>query len=424
MLWLEESAPSNLINRSIDAVKEVAERLQLTHFADAKVITVAGSNGKGSTCFYAETVALAHGQTVGLYTSPHLVSFNERIRINGASISDKDLLEAFNQVYVCCQQHTISLSFFELTTLCALVCFKRYQCSLVILEVGLGGRLDATNVVANNCSVITSISLEHKQWLGDTLEAIAEEKAGIIKEKTKVVLASHLPKICLQIAKQKNATILLNEQNFTLDVETETLCFADYDTENIGIDLSVVDSQPYRLHTVKLNNLALGLVSLYAVGIKLDSSLITHSLANKSLSGRLEPFHYHGLRGWFDVAHNPESVNNLALFLSQQVNEGKYICAVFSCLEDKEVDEIVKIMIPYVRQWHIVELNDVRAMHRDKITQALEKNQVGSDQIIYHQESDFMHDLIKQPNHVNKRYIIFGSFVLIGKAKQRLSVLQ
>lgn len=429
LAWLEKNSPSHLINPSLKEVNHVACLLGLTQFSDtAKVITIAGSNGKGSTCFFAENIALEHQQKVGLYTSPHLISFNERIRVNGENISDSSLLEAFNVVFRCCVQQQINLSYFEFTTLCALWCFKQAKCHVIILEVGLGGRLDATNVVDNDCAVITSISLEHKQWLGDSLSAIAREKAGIIKKHKAVVLNDTLPQVCIEIAEEKNATILRYHQEFTINMDNgrytcEEVALNDRKLEKSTFNLSplIGDSHPYQC--VKMTNLALAIASLSVVGIKLQSALINNALANKQLSGRLQPFHYGALKGWLDVAHNPESVANLSTFLHHLIDkETIRVDAVFACLDDKEMDRMIEIIQPYIRQWHIIELSNPRAMSQETIVKALVTNGVDKCTVRCYREENFMCQIRQHHLNMNANvnYAVFGSFVLVGLAHQEI----
>jgi folylpolyglutamate synthase/dihydrofolate synthase len=166
------------IDLGLERVIPVAERLGVTQ-PDAKVLTVAGTNGKGSTTTTLAAILNAQGYNVGLYQSPHIYRFNERVKLQGVEVADQTLIDAFVAVDQARRECELSLSFFEATTLAAFVIFKQQHCDVWVLEVGLGGRLDVVNVVDPDVAVITNIGLDHTDWLGDTIEKIAFEKAGL-----------------------------------------------------------------------------------------------------------------------------------------------------------------------------------------------------------------------------------------------------
>src|SRR3990172_9215928 len=178
--WLQylESLPSGLTNKSLDNVKNVANKLNLLNFT-GKIITVVGTNGKGSCVVFLESILLQAGLKVGAYISPHLLHYNERIRLNGKDVDTKILCQAFATIKMECTG--VILSYFEFTTLTALFIFKKQKPDVLLLEAGLGGRFDAVNILESDISIITTISLEHTQILGNTKEAIGYEKSGIMR---------------------------------------------------------------------------------------------------------------------------------------------------------------------------------------------------------------------------------------------------
>ena len=190
--YLEQIHPQQ-IELGLQRVKTVAERAALTQLPGI-VITVGGTNGKGSTCAMLASILQAAGYTTGVYASPHLLRYNERVKINGHEVSDEDLCSAFADIEQ--KRADISLTFFEFGTLAAFAVFKKYQPDVILLEVGLGGRLDATNIIDADISVITSIDLDHCDWLGNTRDAIATEKAGIYR--------SEKPAICGDLILRKH----------------------------------------------------------------------------------------------------------------------------------------------------------------------------------------------------------------------------
>jgi len=189
--WLNriESLHPIKIDLGLERVRPVADRLQLD--LAAVVITVGGTNGKGSTCAILESVLHAAGYRVGLYTSPHLVRFNERARIGGVAVSDDELIDAFHQVEAA--RAEVALTYFEFTTLAILLCFARARLDAVILEVGLGGRLDAVNLIDADCSIITSVDIDHVEYLGPTRESIGYEKAHIFRAGRPAICADPVP---------------------------------------------------------------------------------------------------------------------------------------------------------------------------------------------------------------------------------------
>ena len=184
------SGPEDLIDLGLQRVAAVASRLGLDR-TDAKVLTVAGTNGKGSSVAFSEAILTKLGVAVGAYTSPHILKFNERIRINGTPVSDQDIFEALSAIK-CILEDTV-LTYFEIATIAALYIFKSYQLDVLVLEVGLGGRLDAVNILDPDVSLITSIDIDHVAWLGSDRESIGKEKAGILRPGRPAVIADPFP---------------------------------------------------------------------------------------------------------------------------------------------------------------------------------------------------------------------------------------
>jgi dihydrofolate synthase/folylpolyglutamate synthase len=425
--WLEKTSPSTLITPGLESISKVATKLGLNALhKQSKIITVAGSNGKGSTCFFAEQIALSHNHKVGLYTSPHLTSFNERIRIDGNNISDKKLLNAFNIVLKASLHLKTQLSYFEFTTLCALYCFKETECRLIILEVGLGGRLDATNIIHNHCAIITSISLEHTQWLGNTLSEIAAEKAGIIKQNETVILTDNLPQKCRDIAKEKRATIYQYNKDFHITTTSNHLLTIKTEEGNT-LKISIAKNSTTCFQTnktnleidwIRLKNLSLSILGLFAVGVQLQQEKITQAVNNTTFSGRLEPFSYGKLQGWLDVAHNPEAVTNLLSFIEKLENK---VDVVFACLADKEIDKIISLSKAYIQHWHLIDMQNPRAIGGETMKKTLLSQDIPIENITLYEQNNFMYEIAQKSKKSNKSIIIFGSFMLVGLAKALIS---
>src|SRR6185312_1873283 len=189
--WLHylETLHPKAIDLGLDRVRAVAERLGIS--LDCVKIVVAGTNGKGSTCAMLDSILRTAGYRVGLYTSPHLLRFNERIRINGEEASDEAIIEQLQRVQAA--RGDISLTYFETTTLAAFLLFQSARLDAVVLEIGMGGRLDAVNIIDADCSILTSVDLDHMQWLGNTREAIGFEKAHVFRPGRPAICADPLP---------------------------------------------------------------------------------------------------------------------------------------------------------------------------------------------------------------------------------------
>lgn len=221
--WLEKNHPAE-IDLGLARITCVAQRMGLLA-PSAKVITVAGTNGKGSCVTATAALLGAAGYSVGVYTSPHLLHYNERIVVNGNPVADDEICLAFDAIFNACQQttvdypHPISLTYFEYGTLAALEIFRRRQVTAIVLEVGLGGRLDAINIIDADVAVITSIALDHMDWLGDNREAIGYEKAGIMRAGKPVVCADFSPpQSLLDHAQNLSASLHLITRDFGYEI--------------------------------------------------------------------------------------------------------------------------------------------------------------------------------------------------------------
>lgn len=287
---------------------ELLKRLGNPHKM-GKVVHAAGTNGKGSVCAFIESVLREDGKTTGLFTSPHLVSINERIRINGQVISDDEFLHAFIKVKECLDEMVLEgrphVSFFELLFVMAAVVFAEHKVSYVIYETGMGGRLDATNVLEPDICVITSIGLDHMEYLGDTIVQIAWEKAGIIKSGVPVVYEGSNPLVCT-VMEEKAREVMAK----TLPIYEETYKILEKNYKYIdfyfdcGYDKSVV----LRLNSIakyQVQNAALAVAALYELLPFLDHAVLQRGIAGMFWQGRMEELEPHI---YVDGAHNDAGI--------------------------------------------------------------------------------------------------------------------
>ncbi len=325
--WLQrlESLHPSKIELGLERVAEVGARLACLNMG-CPVVTVAGTNGKGSTVATLQALAIAADLRVGAFTSPHLLYYNERICVNGAAVSDECIIAAFESIEAA--RAEISLTYFEFGTLAALTIFAAARLDLVILEVGLGGRQDAVNIVDPTVAIITSISLDHQSWLGDSRERIALEKAGILRAGIPVMVADHQP-----------AASLLARID-------ELACPASFVDPQL---LALIPTGPLRGE-----NIAAAWQAADVLDFAPPLDQLPAILAQLSLPGRLQNLLVDGVPVVLDVAHNEAAVGNLAGTLRKRV--GKPVCAVFGVLSDKDIRAMIRSCSGLFDGWYVTDL--------------------------------------------------------------------
>ena len=353
--YLEQIHPVN-IDMGLERVGAVARRMGLTRLP-FKVITVAGTNGKGSSCAMAASILMAAGYKVGVYSSPHLLRFTERVRIDGAELSDSEHCAAFAEVEAA--RGEIALTFFEFATLAGLWLFCRAAPDVLLLEVGLGGRLDATNVVESDVAMITSIALDHCDWLGDTREAVAVEKAGVYRAGKPAISGEPNPPATIASEAQRlGASLRQVGRDFHGD---EHHTGWDYHGLNHWLGLP----KP----ALPLMNAVTVLAALESLGLPLAESAIREGLANARLAGRMQRLQTAPLV-IVDVAHNPHSAAYLASQLRQIPGKGKRR-AVVGMLKDKDMAGSLAELDGLIDQWFLASLTGPRAATAEQLVAAL-----------------------------------------------------
>jgi dihydrofolate synthase/folylpolyglutamate synthase len=386
------------IQLGLERVQAVGERLDVIHPA-AVVITVAGTNGKGSTVAMLETLYLVAGFRVATYTSPHLIRFNERIRLQGQPVSDALLCDAFATVEVA--RCDIPLTYFEQTTLAALSIFKQHALDVIILEVGLGGRLDATNVIDADLAIMTSIDYDHQVFLGDTLEAIGFEKAGILREHQPCLFASrNMPK---SIESQVHH---LKAQLWRLGYEYDYIDTSD--SWVLSFDGRTIELPKAPIHP---NSALAALMAVYRLNERLPVPMAQWSEAMHScfVPGRMQWIEG-DIPHLFDVSHNAESVRHLADNLKSTAISGQ-IHAVFGAMGDKDLRQLIEPLQCVVSQWYPTRLETIRSATKDQVF-ALLGDEVG-DFIWYDSPIEAYQSacISAKPGDL---ILVYGSFVTVG----------
>jgi dihydrofolate synthase/folylpolyglutamate synthase len=416
--WLThlESAHPVGIDMGLTRIGKVRDALQLSF--DCPVITVGGTNGKGSTCAILETILLRAGYRVGCHTSPHLLSFNERARVNGAVASDAELLPHFEAVETArlSLAEPVSLTYFEFTTLAIMHLFASSGLDAVILEVGLGGRLDAVNILDTDCAIITSIDIDHTEYLGDTREKIAFEKAGIFRPGKPAICADPVPpQTLIDHAERIGADLWLFGRDFRYEgqvgSERQQWSYVGRTMRRSAL------AYPALRGANQLINTSAALAGLEALRDRLPVSAqdIRLGLANVELAGRFQV-----LPGKpsivLDVGHNPHA----AAVLSQNLgNMGyfPYTYAVFGAMHDKDIAGVIEHMKGEIDHWCVTDLPSPRAASAQDLEAVLRECGVtdGPDSSVtrFASPAEAFQDALERATE-NDRIVVFGSFYTVA----------
>lgn len=351
--WLthiERQHPAS-IDMGLERVSTVAGAMGLGAPA-RRTITVGGTNGKGSTVAFIESIARSAGWTVGTYTSPHLLRYNERVRINGAEVEDADWVQAFAAVEAA--RGSTTLTYFEYGTLAALKLLGEAGLDLAVLEVGLGGRLDAVNIIDADVAVITTVDIDHAEWLGTDREAIGEEKAGIIRGWKPVILGEiDPPSSVLRRAYRLGANaIRAGSDYFCERIDGQRWRWRD-------VSLRLELPMPALAGPVQLANAGAAIAALRALDRPVPRAAWAAGVAAAHVDGRLQRFEHAGVPVLVDVGHNPQAAAALARALRLPVPQGRTL-AIYAALQDKDAAGVVQALAEQVTQWTLAGLDGPR----------------------------------------------------------------
>ncbi len=358
--WLHylEHLHSQAIELGLDRIQRVAAQLDLLKPAPF-IFTVAGTNGKGTTCRTLETLLMAAGYRTGVYSSPHLVRYTERVRVQGAELPEAQHSASFAEIEA--GRGDTSLTYFEFGTLSALNLFRQANLDVVILEVGLGGRLDATNIVASDVAVITSIALDHTDWLGPDRESIGREKAGIFRAgKPAVVGEAEMPASIAAVAAETGAVLHQVNRDWQWQGGSDSWMLQDAQGELRDLPLP----------QVPLPNAATALAALRASGLQVPDAIIRAHLPQAVLAGRFQTIS-HAPQVILDVAHNPHAAAWLASRLAA-LPAGGTVHAVAGMLHDKDIAGTLAALAPQVTHWYCAPLAGPRGASAEELLAHLE----------------------------------------------------
>ncbi len=365
--WLQwqESLNPKEVDLGLERVAEVLSQLSFSADFFCPVISVAGTNGKGSTCAFIESILLQAELTVGSYTSPHLFAYNERIKINQQAVSDEVICRAFDVIDQV--RGDIALTYFEFATLAALVIFKEMKTDVVVLEVGLGGRLDAVNVINADVSVITSIAIDHVDWLGNDVETIAREKAGIMRSHKPSIIAFFQPPTSLLVAANDNNTPLIQ---LGQDYIYQTLSYNNWQLKAADLHYDELPL-PELKGAYQVQNAAAAIMATHLAGfaLKLNNEIVAKGIKMTCLSGRYQQIAANPLV-FVDVAHNAQAAEKLATLLGDMTISGKTI-AVIAMLADKAISKVISALDSQIDHWISAGLDTQRGLDAKNMAQAV-----------------------------------------------------
>ncbi len=399
------------INLGLERARTVAERLQL-NLAGKPVIMVAGTNGKGSTIKLMQTICLAHGLTPAVYTSPHIHQFNERIVIGDSTVSDSQIIQAFEVVEAARQQSpVIPLTFFEFTTLAAFYLFQINKgIDVCLLEVGLGGRLDVVNLIDADIAVITSIGFDHQDYIGHTREAIGYEKVGIARKGRPLVMGdTECPEMVQKKINELEALPFYQTKDYQViisDHSSEWVFQGEIITNTVGyVPLSWSFQLPAQLPWLNVAT-ALQALCLWRNDWQIDK--LEQAVHRARLIGRCQQMIWQGHSVILDVGHNPAAIIMLIKQANFQLNS---LSIVLGMLSDKDVKGVIKLLKPYIKQWLVCDLPTSRNLGVDNLIQLLHAQGISSHSI---DSFNTPHEALIAAERYYNPILVTGSFYTVA----------
>jgi dihydrofolate synthase/folylpolyglutamate synthase len=412
LLW-QESLHFTAIELGLDRCLGVATEMGLLE-PDYQVISVAGTNGKGSSVAMLDLILRNSGYHIGCYTSPHLIRYNERICINGKEVTDDQLCESFDRIDRA--RRDISLTYFEFGTLAALDIFRSSNIDLAILEVGLGGRLDAVNILDADVALVTSIDLDHQQWLGNDRDSIAREKAGIFRSTSPAVSSNiDTPQSLVDYAGELGAPLYLQGKDFHIIEDHNNWSWYSADAHYADLP------KPARYSDFQVYNAAGVLMTLTLLNSRypVEEKSIRQGLQDFRLNGRFQIIPGE-IQIILDVAHNHQAATALVDNLQVLPNNGT-THVLIGMLKDKDRSAVFEALSPIVDVWHTVTLAQERGADAETLASELKQTGLANEICTYESVTSAL-DIIRADAKQGDRLIVTGSFLTVGAAIQHLNL--
>ena len=407
--WLKyiETLRPNEDEFSLERIRPIYEELIGKPVAK-KIVIVGGTNGKGTTVEFLQELCKSQSISVGSYTSPHLFNFNERIRLNGNSVSDNQIISAFKQIEE--KRGSTHLTYFDFATMAAFIIFSKANLDMAVLEIGIGGRFDPVNLVEPDVSILTSVDLDHQNWLGRTTEDIGREKAAIFRTNKPAILGqNNLPKSVYEEANKLGALIVQLDSHFRIELNSKE-------------EWTYILDDEFKIDGLKIGNLSLqaaasALTAFFTLG-GINESCLKDVINSTKLKGRCDLVNNRFL---LDVSHNPASAIQLSKYLERNYEESKKIYAIFGVMKDKDVVDIILSIKNYVSKWYATSPNIERSLSATDLStilsESVEEEVVATTSIRNAVDTA----LIESEDEL---ILIFGSFYTISEAFEIIKELE
>ena len=411
--WLEriQSLGPKEIELGLERISPIYEKL-IRPFIKSKTIVVGGTNGKGTTVEFLSQLLISKKRSVGTFTSPHLFNFNERIKVNGQAVPERYIINSFKLIEE--NRGSVQLTYFDFSTLAALLIFNEFKVDVMVLEIGLGGRLDPVNIVDSDIAILTNVELDHQDWLGNTREIIGKEKAAIFRSQKPVILGQHsIPESVLEKA------IELQNQVYRVGGRF------DYQVDGLQKKWSYSFSgqKAITFSQIHLNNLSVSSLSsaltafcILEEDVKIDIEAV---LKKTDLKGRCELIENRFL---LDVSHNESSARYLSAFLERNFESDREISAVFGVMSDKDIDAIIEPLLGRIKKWYVTSPN----IERSKGPQDLSKLISLKSPSQVNQVKNVKEACLKAHEETGEGglILIFGSFYTVAEAFPAIKLLR
>ena len=411
--WLEriQSLGPKEIELGLERISPIYEKL-IRPFIKSKTIVVGGTNGKGTTVEFLSQLLISKKRSVGTFTSPHLFNFNERIKVNGQAVPERYIINSFKLIEE--NRGSVQLTYFDFSTLAALLIFNEFKVDVMVLEIGLGGRLDPVNIVDSDIAILTNVELDHQDWLGNTREIIGKEKAAIFRSQKPVILGQHsIPESVLEKA------IELQNQVYRVGGRF------DYQVDGLQKKWSYSFSgqKAITFSQIHLNNLSVSSLSsaltafcILEEDVKIDIEAV---LKKTDLKGRCELIENRFL---LDVSHNESSARYLSAFLERNFESDREISAVFGVMSDKDINSIIKPLLRRVKNWYATSPDIERSMDSNELSKLISLK--SSSQV--NQVKNVKEACLKAHEETGEGslILIFGSFYTVAEAFPAIKLLR
>lgn len=411
--WLDyiQSLGLKEINVGLERIKTIYKEIVKPDL-NAKVVVVGGTNGKGTTVEILSRLLIDNNKTVGTFTSPHLFHYNERIKINGESVSDELIVESFKLINEA--RGSQNLTYFDFSTLAALIIFNKYNVDYMVLEIGLGGRLDPVNIVDSDIAILTNVELDHQEWLGEDRELIGKEKADIFKFRKTIILGQHnIPSSVIQKAKEMQTEIFQIGKEFVYQVDDKNKKWSFYFESCNGFSY-----QDITLNSFSVSSISCA-ITAYLLLEKDQNIDIDEVFNGLNLKGRCELI---DKRYLLDVSHNESSAKYLASFIDRNFDRNLPITAVLGVMSDKDIYSILEPLVHRINKWYVTSPRIKRAMDAEKLSEAVISR--SSKEVIITESVAKACFEANEDFDNNGLVLIFGSFYTVAEAFPALESLR